>query len=521
MKIAAAGRLADNYLDYHRAEDEYRIEVGAMLNLRPLAGVAFVRRRSPRMLLNYLRELGPAGVVRKVRSRLAEAARNDKWLSCGLGTIIEAPEGGRFRSGEQILFIAPAHPRFAERLCLPGDLLRATRIAAPAGPVKLHADAASAPELEPFAGWTRWSGAPLPPTSAALDVAERLLAGVDWSGGRTLPGAATAIRESSRGEAGDELILFGLGNYAKTVILPFLPPRLKVTRIHEIDPTQLGPRLAPGVNWSTRPTLFEGDRPKAVLIAGFHHTHPGLAVEALRRGAYAVVEKPLITARDQLGPLVEAVAASPRLFACFHKRYSAFTERAPRDLAVTPGEAIHYHCVVFEEPLPQLHWYRWPNSGSRLVSNGCHWLDHFLFLNLYSKPVRSQVSRAADDIASVLVELENGAVFTMTLGDQGSPRLGVRDYVELRAGRRTATIVDATRYHAEDPSRVLARARVGRQESYARMYRSIGDAILAGRDGDSLDSVLVGSRLLMDLEDELASQSALSSPGRSGRSAGS
>lgn len=507
MRIAAAGRLADGFLDYHRGRDEYRVQVSAILNLRRLGGVAFIRQPSARLLLNYLRELGPVGVARKVRSRLAEAGRNDKWLSCGLGTIVEAPDGGRFRPGEQVVFIAPAHPPFAERLCLPEALLEASPIAAPGGrPVQLEANAAPGAELERLAGWTRWSGAPLPPAAAALAEAQHLLADAKWSGGRTLPEAASPVMESSRGESGGEFILFGFGNYAKTVILPFLPPRLKVGRVHEIDPTQLGPRLPPPINWSTRPTLFDGDTPKAVLIAGFHHTHPGLAVEALRRGAYAVVEKPLVTARDQLGPLVEAVSAAPRLFACFHKRYSAFTARAPIDLAVRPGDPIHYHCVVFEEPLPELHWYRWPDSGSRLVSNGCHWLDHFLFLNSYARPVRSQVTRANDDIASVLVELENGAVFTMTLGDQGSPRLGVRDYVELRAGRRTASIIDATRYHAEDQSRVLARARVGRRESYSRMYRSIGEAILAGRKGDSIESVEVGNRLLMDLEDELRSQ---------------
>lgn len=502
MRIAAAGRLGDGYLDYHRAEDECRVAVSAMLNLQPLAGTAFVRQRSARLLLNYLRELGPVGVARKVRSRLAEAGRNDKWLSCGIGTIVEAPESGRFSTGQRVVFIAPAHPRFAERLCLPVALLRPTKAAAPSGaPVHMEAASALDPEFEQLAGWTPWSGSPLP--AVPLDQAQHLLADADWSGGRTVPAAGSAVMESSRGEVGDELILFGLGNYAKTVILPCLPQRLKVTRVHEIDPTQLGSKLSPSVNWSTRPTMFDSDRPKAVLIAGFHHTHPGLAVEALRRGAYAVVEKPLITAREQLGPLVEAVSAAPRLFACFHKRYSAFTARAAADLAVQPGDPIHYHCVVFEEPLPELHWYRWPNSGSRLVSNGCHWLDHFLFLNGYAKPARWQVTRAHDDIASVLVELENGAVFTMTLGDQGSPRLGVRDYVELRAGRRTATIVDATRYHAEDASRVLGKVRVGRQESYRRMYRSIGEAILAGRDGDSLDSVVVGNRLLMDLEDEL------------------
>src|SRR5262249_57472786 len=68
-----------------------------------------------------------------------------------------------------------------------------------------------------------------------------------------------------------------------------------------------------------------------------------------------------------------------KVFCCFHKRYSAFNALARKDLQMQLGEPISYHCIVYEVPLPPMHWYRWPSSRSRLITNGCHWIDHFHF----------------------------------------------------------------------------------------------------------------------------------------------
>lgn len=52
--------------------------------------------------------------------------------------------------------------------------------------------------------------------------------------------------------------MFGLGNYAKTQIIPNVGDRVKIEAVHEIDPTQLG-RLDE-LPWrvSTAPHLFPG-----------------------------------------------------------------------------------------------------------------------------------------------------------------------------------------------------------------------------------------------------------------------
>jgi hypothetical protein len=191
------------------------------------------------------------------------------------------------------------------------------------------------------------------------------------------------------------------------------------------------------------------------------------------------------------------------LFACFHKRYSPLNKLALEDLDHHPGEPINYNCIVYEVPLPKMHWYRWPNSKSRLVSNGCHWIDHFLHLNDYCEVASTRVGSGSDGTIDCSVALKNGAYFTMVLTDTGSQRIGLQDYVELRSGGVTVKITNSSRYFSENRLRVLRRKRVRKTISYKLMYRSIAAQIAEGKAGDSINSVRVSGRLILELENLL------------------
>lgn len=526
MKIRVGGEWRDGYLDPYRAPGEARVQVLAVMNLERLRSVYVERRRSVRMVWNYLREVGPRAVLLRVRSRSGEAGRNEKYVSCGLGRVIEGPADGP-AAGSLVWFVAPAHPSAAERLVLPPALL------APAddpGPVPAaegtvaHLDAGDEGGERWWAwvrGWSGEAGIPLDPARcrALLDRAARALRGAAWgAAARSAPSPPTPVAERAEatappGEAKKTAVLFGYGNYAKVTSLPHVERSLTLTAIHEIDPTQVPRDRRGDVAWDSAPVLRAGERADAVLIAGFHHTHAPLAVEALRRGAYAVVEKPLCTTREQLRALMEAVERAPRLFACFHKRYSPLNALASEDLGVAPGAPVNYHCVVYEIPLPELHWYRWPSSRTRLVSNGCHWIDHFLYLNAFSRPAAYDVLAAPDETLNVSVTLENGAFFTMVLTDRGSERIGVQEHIELRAGDRTVRMVNASEYHAESSERLLRRTRVNKLDGYGLMYGAIARAIAAGEPGDTPESVRLSSELVLELEAMLASRPVLGGGG--------
>jgi predicted dehydrogenase len=517
MRVLLGDEWEDGFLDEHRPPRAYRVQVLAWRNLERLDDLYFVRRGSWRILANYLRELGPVEVARKVASRRSERHRNRKFVSVGLGRVLEGPDGEGVEAGRVVAFLAPCHPACMERVVLPAALVREAepeRVAEtePGRILYLPEGAGARAGMprwwEAARGWHPESAREIGEAEALMEAAAAELRALDWRAARPLPCTDAAPVSETRGEEGGgggakRAVLFGYGNYAKTVVIPNVRPYLRVERIHEIDPTQIPRESGAGVAWDTAPGPREGRSVDAFLIAGYHHTHAPLAVEALRRGSYAVVEKPVVTTAEQLEALLAAVREAPRLFACFHKRYLPLNELALADLGVRRGEAVSYHCIVYEVPLPELHWYRWPASRSRLVSNGCHWIDHFLYLNDYAPVRATHLAGAADGTLNCSVELENGAFFTMALTDRGSERIGVQDQVELRARGVTVRMTNGSGYVAEGADRILRRRGINKIRSYQAMYRSIGQRIAAGEPGDSVRSLEVSSRLMLELESRL------------------
>jgi predicted dehydrogenase len=514
LRILIGDDWRDGYLDEHRSEGDVRIRAQALLTVDALHDLYFVRDRSLWRLWNYLREVGLLWVVRKVLSRVKESSRNRKFLSVGCGVVIEAPPGAGFDPGAPVVFVAPCHPRAFERIVLPPVLVSPLK----ALPSWVTADSMALDDGSPsvaglvgdVGGWSTFSGRALD-----HDRLRHALAGVasalqehDWSAARRLPAStSSAIAErdgSPPPAAGPSAALFGYGNYGKAIVLNNVRHALRIAAIHEIDPTLLPPGRERGIRWDTAALPREDERYDVYLIASYHHTHVPLAVDALGKGAAAVVEKPIATTRAHLEELTASLrATNGRFFAGFHKRYAPLNELARRDLGVGAGEPVHYHAIAFEEPLPARHWYRWPRSCSRIVSNGCHWLDHFLFLNDWSEPTGIEVARGSSgtEVANVSVRLANGAFFSLVLTDTGSARVGVRDHIELRAAGVTVTMDDSARYLSESGKRILRRAHVNKMTSYRSMYRTIADRIVRGEAGDTLRSIQVSAGLVLEVEE--------------------
>ncbi len=517
MRARLGKDWVEGLADPHRREHEVRIQVRGLLNLEAIEGLYPTKPRNARLVWNYLREIGPTATARKVLSRTSERHRNAKFVSCGFGRVVECPGSGKLRTGESVVFLSPAGPACTDGVVVPEGLV----VAAESGAVpELAKNTLLHLALQPSDGAAWWVGvrgwhaeAGLNLPSAALEIlmkeAGRAVREADWKKAQsfaapeTAPATVLPAPRVDRIDGRPRAALFGYGNYAKTVALPALRNHLTVDRIHEIDPTQIPLRRPAGVTWDSSPHLSEQTH-DAVIVAGYHHTHAPVAAEALRRGAAVLIEKPIATTRPQLRELLAAMReGNGSVFSGYQRRYLPFNAMAREDLGVEPGEPVSYHAVVFEVPLPALHWYRWPNSRSRLLSNGCHWLDHFLYLNEFAAVSDMQLAAAPDGSLNASVTLENGAFFTMALTDRGSRRLGVRDHVELRANGATVTIEDQSRYQAENGSRVLRRRRIPRLDAYRLMYDEIGRRIAAGEPGESAISVRRSANLVLDLEERL------------------
>lgn len=515
-------------LDSYLFPQSCRIKVLILCNLEEIQDQYFVRAKSFRKLYYYWQKVGFLNTARKIISRGREQHRNEKFISVGVGEIIDFLSD-KYQSGQVVFFIATNHPACAERVVIHEDFIVAShKDDWPIGvfPEQLIYFKNLKPVSEhswwsAYRGWSALSGQKNPVTDPALlrDKIINFFKKLELSSGEKMDwGASSSVQEIQETQekkivlkSQKTAVLFGLGNYAKTRILPSLDKRLRVTKIHDLDPLQLVP-MKPGISYDTSPTPRPDENYDVYWIAGYHHMHTPLAIEGLKKGLDVVVEKPLVTNWKDLENLL-AVMSEPlvgRLYVSYQKRYHLFNQFIKQDCELKPGDPLSYYAIVHEEPLPDLHWYRWPNSRSAIVSNGCHWIDHFMFLNHYSAVNFKEARRISPEEITVIIKLENGAVFNLMLSHLGSSRIGVQEYVELRAKNITIKINNDRDYFAENDFKILRTYKLSTQESCRRMYQAISKDILNKRDQkksekfklwESMEQVKTLSTLILSLDE--------------------
>ncbi len=528
MEILINKRWRAGFLDEALREGTVRIAVRRWKVLGRVLELYFVRQMRLELVWNYIKEIGITGVLRKVASRYSERYRNEKYFCVGIGEIIESAVEG-YPVGSQVCFVAPAHPRCVERVVLPKQLVQLlsdeekwdvdeTYIAySDQAATEVVCANNEGPWWCELAGWHIDSGA------SVSDVGDKIkelcigaLAVGDYKFKKT--SNRNDIREirSVLSGAGDKndgrptACLFGYGNYAKVLILPNIRKQLRICRIHEIDPMQIPPKkMRPDIIYDTSPSMRYDESYDAYFIAGYHHTHAELAAEALRKGSTAIVEKPLVTSEEGYTLIYEAVKEHPgKIFTCYQRRYSKFNDMIKEDLGLEECVPVDYHCIVYDVPNPKRHWYTWPNSRTKVIENMCHWIDHFLFLNRYEEVDRWDVFVSKQGVVNASIELVNGAYFSMVHTEKGSDRIGVTDYIEVRAGGRTARIVRSKAYEAESRARIIRRAKEGRMEVYERMYAGIAKKIVRGEPGDTLRDIRVLNKVLLEMDRAAAASGA-------------
>lgn len=484
---------------------------------RPISGQFFqysLDLAGLRVVFNYLKRVGPVHVFKKIQSRFFESSRNEKYFLIGFG--YKFPTSSGFEP-QPVFFIHTSASPQERYLSVENSLIFPVDFVPDFSSASLSSSEAIFDKLfEHLAGWSPYSGSSFDSESVRYSVSnlidsirctsEKIICDSDLQTVQNVFSLAALNHSISEYTGPNSVVLFGLGNYAKTNILPNIKP-LSCTRIHEIDFSQLSTArryVGNFCSFSSSPIPdFDGFY-KAWFIAGYHHTHADLAVQAIKVGSIPVIEKPLFTSMAQCSSFTDAIDVNPlSFFVCFHKRYSLLHHWFISDLFRLginyDNSAFDMHCIVHEVPLPDLHWYRWPNSGSRVISNGCHWLDYFMFINSYS-PVESFsiISYRGDNISST-VSLSNGATLSFVLTDEGSSRVGVRDYIEIRSGLNTFKMIDSCQYQLETSSRIYSVKRTNPLSVYATMYSAISKRISMGLPGDSRDS-LRSSMLALELD---------------------
>lgn len=514
MKIFLKKKQFD-ILDGYLFSKSLRIKVFSICNLQKIQDQYFVRKKSFRKVYYYIKEIGLKDTLLKILSRSREKIRNEKYFSIGIGRV-ETSESELLKKNQTVCFIAYNHPACSERIVVHENFAFWVDISEMAwissSKILWLEDFDMEKWWIDFLGWSPYSGEPA--KNISMSVQEKIThywKSICNESKQTVQlnkiSTVSEIKQSKNNlKKNKKAVLFGYGNYAKTIILPNLHKKISLHAIHEIDPSQLLP-FKSHIHYDVSPFPREIQY-DIYFIAGYHHTHTSIAITALKHGADVVIEKPLMTNKQDLEKLIDAMKNSKgELYPCFQRRYQQFNDAIFEDFKLKRGEPISYYAIIYEEVVPPLHWYRWPNSHSAVVSNGCHWIDHFLFLNNFHCVVSYYAKKTKNNEIIIAVELENGATLSLTLSHIGSARIGMQDYIELRSGKNTARIINSKFYKSENENRIIRQKKINKFDSFRKMYQLISENIIqknAPRISDSVDRVFQVSALVLALDEIIA-----------------
>jgi predicted dehydrogenase len=475
-----------------------RVPRSRLIDVERSASVAEVRDASGRVverrgakLLRFLITDGPRATLRKARSKLAESERTGDYR-------VVAAVGRCADTGDRRVCIACRMPASAGFLLAHEDLSRPaeegfTEDAFDRFSSLLEADAE---RLALLGNQTYLYSGQDPPSELGEMLDRALQASLSGEGSRVqrtvaiLPprdgSAETTIRLGRASRAADRLpaAVLGAGDYVRTEVVPAVKRAgLDLVALCDREP-QIAATAAREAGFAFATTAASDalgllDRPGVVVVATHHDSHAELAALALERGHRVLLEKPAVITERDLELLLEASSRSPgRLEVGFNRRYNTLLREA-RDVLAAESGPFTIACTVREVGIEPHHWYLWPNQGTRVAGNLCHWIDLAVFLiGRDAEPTSVTVSpRVAEGVIGddaercFSVEFGDGsAVFVIATG-RGDPVRGVQELIEARRGSVTVRLDDLWRMVVLRGGRASSRRTLWRDKGHQRMYR--------------------------------------------------
>jgi predicted dehydrogenase/threonine dehydrogenase-like Zn-dependent dehydrogenase len=191
------------------------------------------------------------------------------------------------------------------------------------------------------------------------------------------------IQNSSARKSGQVKIgAIGAGNYASTMLLPFLKGNADL----------IGMATATGINATDKARKFGfsyattdykemllDENINTILIATRHNQHAKMVVEALTSGKNVYVEKPLAISIEELKSISNSFSESNRtLMVGYNRRFSSSIQFLKSQLKSNFPYSFYYQVNAGFIPLDK--WYQSSEQGGRIIGEACHFIDTIQYL---------------------------------------------------------------------------------------------------------------------------------------------
>ena len=288
--------------------------------------------------------------------------------------------------------------------------------------------------------------------------------------------------------------VLGAGDYTRTEIIPALRrARLSLYAVANREP-QIAAMVGREYGFVLATTdseraIAETPAPGLVVVATAHDSHSHLASAALKAGHRVFVEKPPAVTPEDVHRLAAVMRSNPGSVEIgFNRRYHPLVRRARARLRQESGPTS-ISCIVKELIFEPDHWYFWPNQGTRITGNLCHWIDLAVFLlegrpmpvSLTLSPRMPGTEPGSDEERVLTVTFEDGSLLTVLGTTRGDDIRGVQEQIDIRRGRTTITIDDLWKMRIRSGGIERYSRTLFRDKAHTTMYREALGRIVAGQ----------------------------------------
>ena len=487
---------------YEIPADGVAISVRATVPLATLRNASGRQQRRPgRKVAVFLYTDGPRITVRKARTKREEPRfTGDFRVTLVLGEAIDA--------GRTVLALACRVPPCAGQLVVHRDLVLEVPgafaeddLRAVAGRLLTHVDVLTRLGRQGFL-----YSASRPPAEL-VDLFIRAAGGA-WDPART-PDTEPLRPPATERQPADTVLhltalppvvtglpvaVLGGGDYTRSEIIPGLRRgHFQLYAVANREP-QIAATVGRDYGFALATTdseraIAELPAPGLVVVATAHDSHSRLACAAVKAGHRVFLEKPPTVTVEDVHQLAAAMRAHPGAIEIgFNRRYHPLVRRARARLARESGPTS-ISCVVKELTFEPDHWYFWPNQGTRITGNLCHWIDLAVYLidgsplpvSITLSPRMPGTEPGSDEERVLTVTFDDGSLLTVLGTTRGDDIRGVQEQMDIRRGHTTISVDDLWKYRVRSDGIERYGRTLFRDKAHTAMYREGLSRIRAGQ----------------------------------------
>jgi predicted dehydrogenase len=306
------------------------------------------------------------------------------------------------------------------------------------------------------------------------------------------------------------LYCVGYGNYIQTYtqyLRKKLPCRMFIDYNPEITNTYGKNFEITGYDFAHLASVWANDNEPVAIIASYHSDH-AIQAQILYKSnpeGFIFVEKPPLVDYHNIQSYRELYRASAKIQIGFNRRYAPLVNDLKSMIANKQPMIINIS--VNEIRINDTHWYHWPNQGTRITGNACHWIDLCQYFT-QDKPIKIQLARSnlSKDDCALLISYKNGSFAVITLTDKGNDLRGVQETIEIKQANFTFRLDDMLRLTVDSPQagRIIKRSII-RDKGHKRMYEQFAKDIAKGEISEQypLTDLEIVSRVTFEFSEML------------------